>query len=65
MPHLNFFLLNHGKKALEKFLFFSALSGVSGRDENVDTITIAAENGPLKLVLTLIYTPTAQHLAAY
>ena len=62
MPLLIFFV-KPWEQGLEKVSVFPALSGVSGRDNNVDKIRIAAEKrGQLKLVLNLMSTPTAQHL---
>ena len=64
MPLLNYLLLNHGKRTMEKFFVFPALSGVSGRDENVHTIRIAAEKRAIEIGDDLMSTLTAHHLAA-
>ena len=48
MSHLNFLLLNHGKRPW-KVSVFPAFGGVSGRDDNVDTIRIAAEKRTIEI----------------
>ena len=49
-----------------KVSFFPALSIVSGRDDNVNTVRIAADKRTFAIgVYTFMSTPTAQHLAVY
>ena len=59
------FTVKPWENRLGKIYIFPTLICQSGKDDNVHTIRTAARNGPLKLVLTLMSTPTAQHLAAY
>ena len=62
---LEIFTVKPWEKEHGKVSVFPPLSGVSGRDNKVETIKIAAEIWPFKFVLTLTYTPTVQYNAAY
>ena len=62
---LEFFTVNPRGKGHGKVSVFPALSCVSGRDNNLDTIRIAAEKRTIEIGADLMSTPTAQHLAAY
>ena len=59
------FTIKPWEQGLGKVSVFPALSGVSGRDDNVDTIRIAAEKRAIEIGADFnVYIPTAQHLAA-
>ena len=53
------------KNNLGKVSVFPALSGMSGRDDNVDTIKLAADKIGADNVYTTFLLPTVQYLAAY
>ena len=62
---MNSLLLNHGKKPLEKFPFSLLWVVYRVRDDNMDSIKIAAEKRTIEIDLTLTSTTTAQNLSAY